>query len=424
MKISNPENRSILVIAPQFPSVYQRWMDTYLEQLLAHNFRPHIYSYQLEELPYHQKVDDLKLRECVIDFTIETADALAELLHHPRIVLRMINPFNRIHRIACKVKKEYGVSYIETLSKLARFQQHAKIFEEIDCIHAHEEITGFHFASLSMLMDIPLVLTFHGLPTPGTAQLAAPKRKMLFDQATSVLTCTGFAKNLLAGIGCKTEKVEVVRVGVHLPDFPYSPRELPRDGEPLWILSVGRFHRDKGHGHVILAVRRLIDWGLNVKLNVVGGGRLLGYLQSLVEKMGLQEQVTIREHGSTETLNEIYRQTHCLVLASNASSREKTVENQGVVLQEAQSTGCVAIASNVGGLPEVINHEKDGLLVPQRSSKAITSAILRLIEDEELYAALQQAGRKHVEETMSTAVIGKFMAEFFEDIIENHTQAN
>jgi colanic acid/amylovoran biosynthesis glycosyltransferase len=113
---------------------------------------------------------------------------------------------------------------------------------------------------------------------------------------------------------------------------------------------------------------------------------------------------------SPEELKQLYQESHLFVLPS-VSNPGGHVETQGVVLQEAQASGCVPIASNVGGVPECVNDNKDALLVRQKSSRDLAEKIETFYFNPQCWAAYQNSGRQNVQANLSANVIGLRMAE-------------
>jgi glycosyltransferase involved in cell wall biosynthesis len=99
-----------------------------------------------------------------------------------------------------------------------------------------------------------------------------------------------------------------------------------------------------------------------------------------------------------------YSAAHLFVLPSIAI-KDGWAETQGVVLQEAQSSGIPVIASRTGGIPEVIRNRETGLLFDAENVQQLAEKIISLIADKELYKSLSTQARREVEENFSMEVI-------------------
>lgn len=399
----------LLVLAPRFPSINQPWMDTYLEQLLRCGLDPVIYSSLKETGPYAEKVDRLGLRQRILRLTHSRGQQLSSLLaawRRPQWAgqawaLTGLNGLTLRERLGAWVKTLYLGRALEG--------------EALQLIHAHEEISAYEFLHAARLLDLPLVVTFHGLPPSGVGNLSLRKRAVLYRHAARVLVNTRFAREQVTALGCPPEKVTTLPQGLPLEDFPFEPSSPPANGKPIKLLTVGRYHRDKGQGYALVALRRLLDRGISAQWTFVGVGQGRATLQQLAAKLQLQDHVQFLENVPSEELVALYQQHHCFVLPSITSTGGH-VETQGVVLQEAQASGCIPIASRVGGIPECLNHEQDALLVSQKSSRALADAVQFLLDRPEQWQGLQKAGRENVERNYAADLIGDRMASILRTI--------
>jgi len=271
---------------------------------------------------------------------------------------------------------------------------------------------------LAEILNVPLIVTFHGLPPSGVPQLESEKRHDLYRFAQKVLVNTNFAKKQVLKLGCAPEKIEVLPQGLPIEEFPFAPATMPAKGEPLRMLSVGRLHRDKGQHYSLLALRRLLDDGVQATWTFVGAGVNIVKLKALADKLEISEHLSFYENASSEKLTELYSQSHIFVLAS-IDTPGGHVETQGVVLQEAQASGCLVIATKAGGIPECLNHKRDSLLVKQQSSRAISAAVEYFYSNPEKWSSYREKARKNVIEKFSADVIGKRMARILSDMIDN-----
>ena len=399
--------KKILVIAPRFPAINQPWMDTYLEQLLVNKTEILIYSAGHASGPYHHKVDELNLLAKVIRFPVGLREAsrsvFLTLLNSPCKIMASF----REAMCAASGLSRGASNYVASVVRLIFFRTDRRMPTDIALIHAHSERYAYEFLYLACVQKIPLLLTFHGLPPTGIDQLASDKRMVLYRRVALVLVNTKFAKNQVVALGCSPSKVVVLPQGLPVKDFPFVLRAPPQAGGELKVLSVGRFHRDKGQAYSLLALLRLLRNGCKVHWYFVGVGPDLDRLKSLAARLGIASHVSFLNGISAATLSTLYHECHLFVLGSTDSGRGDHVETQGVVLQEAQASGCIPIASNVGGIPECITDGVDGFLVPQKSSKSIVKIIEQLLASSvEEWTQYQYAGRALVERKFSSDIVG------------------
>lgn len=407
------QKNTILVLAPMFPAINQPWMDTYIEQLLQKELSPLIYTENKEPGKYMEKVDRLNLRNYIISFdhnqTLSFKTFLKALILQPLNFVIMTFKATRITRY---LFKKYCLSIIPTFLKLLRFGVSSAEFEHVDIVHAHSEMLAFEFMLFALMKDKPLLYTFHGLLPKGVASISHNKRKMLYGEVSAVLVNTGFAQQQVTRLGCPVKKVLILPQGLPLDDFPFVPRTAPTRNEPLFLLTVGRYHLDKGQRYALLALRRLIDAGNVVVWHFVGVGPDKSMLVSLAKKLGVADCSFFHTELNLEEICSLYQKCHLFVLPSlNSRKNEEHVETQGVVLQEAQASGCIPIATRVGGIPECLNDKEDSILIKDRSSRAIFDAVKYLMDRPDEWGSYQKKGRNNVEQNFSAAVIGQRMAE-------------
>ena len=160
------------------------------------------------------------------------------------------------------------------------------------------------------------------------------------------------------------------------PDEPYA--------DPPGIVTVARLIPEKGVHLLIQACAQLQE--LPWRLQIVGDGAEQNNLRALAEASGLA--------GRTEFLG--LRDDVELVLRRNEIYVHPCLweEAFGLTLVEAMASGCAAVASRAGGIPEIIEHERSGLLVERGDVEALAQALRRLLLDPDLRRTLGRAGRE------------------------------
>ncbi|MCF8026442.1 MAG: glycosyltransferase family 4 protein [Desulfobacteraceae bacterium] len=406
----------VLVVTSRFPSINQSWIDTYLEQLLNHSFDIRIYSSNKNPKAYHPKVDRLALRRFVIDLDLKASSFLRALvktaLLHPGMLFHACIKAGKISK---RLVKQYRLTRGLTFLKLMRSGLIDRDLDRADAIHAHGELLAFQAMLWALMRDIPFVLTFHGLLPGGMPPLPGDKRSAINGEVSRVLVNTRFAMHQAANLGCPKAKISILPQGLPLEDFVFAPRSCPGEKEVLHLLSIGRIDRDKGYGYSLIAAARLVKAGVNLQFHIVGEGPDKHWIQGIIDKLELSGHVTLYEAMSFDKLSGMYHQAHLFILASLGGQYNKWTETQGVVLQEAQASGCIPIATRVGGIPECVNHGQDAMLVSEKSSRAISEAVLYLLAHPEQWRFYQENGRKNVEQNFSAEVIGARMAEILRE---------
>ncbi len=400
----------VLVIAPRFPAINQPWIDTYLEQLQLNDIDFAICTLNAGNKKYHGKVDHLNLRSHIVGlYPHRMTDSVKFLFSSVAEPRQWTKKIVKSWRLA-KEFATYGPRRKVTFFKMLQFGLAGKYYGKVNICHSHGESIAYEFLHYAKLFDIPMLMTFHGLPPAGVSQLSSSKRKLLYDHVEIVLVNTCGAKEQVCELGCDPKKVVVLPQGLPLEEFSYREHVFA-DDTAIYILTVARLNREKGYGYALLAMRRLLNSGIAIQYHIVGEGPEAARLSRLIERLGLTDYVTLHGSLAGEPLKNLFSSCQLFVLPSVSNKRhDEHVETQGVVLQEAQASGCIPIATRVGGIPECLNHERDALLVKDRSSKAVADAVCQLIDDGDKWQTYQRNGRQNVEENFSAAVIGKKMA--------------
>ena len=154
----------------------------------------------------------------------------------------------------------------------------------------------------------------------------------------------------------------------------------PRSGEGVagLVLYVGRLMAEKG----VETLLRAIALVPAARLAIVGGGAERPRLEALARELGIEMRVDFRGGvADRSVLAAIFREAALFVLPSHS-------EGLGCVLLEAMAAGVAIVATSVGGIPELIENEVNGLLVPAADVRALADAIARALEDSELRRSL------------------------------------
>lgn len=264
-----------------------------------------------------------------------------------------------------------------------------------DVIHAHWPFPHAYIAlGAAKLFKIPLVLNFHGaeLLLIRKKKWVRPLLKFAIGQAQAVFANSSFT----AG------KIKALR-NVNVEWSPYGTT-LGKDesgctaivAHPITdkfkILFVGRHIERKGICYLIDAARHLPADKFEIR--IVGVGDLTDKLKAQAAQY---PHVTFTGKLSPEALEKEYRTANVFTLPAIVDHKGDT-EGLGVVLIEAMELGLPIVASNVGGIPDVVVDGVSGILVPEKNPEALADAFKRLATDPNLIKQLLTGARKRIEE--------------------------
>ena len=267
-----------------------------------------------------------------------------------------------------------------------------------DVIHVHWPMPLALFGwAAERARSVPMVTTFYG------AELRWVKGSLPFlkpllvwaarhsDRVVAISSYTAGEIRELADV-----PIEVIPYTTSLPD---PGPAVPHEGGP--VLFVGRLVSRKGVDRLIKAFAGLEG---TPTLEVVGDGPERGRLEAMAHDLGVGDRVRFRGKVSAEALQASYARAAIVVLPSVRDARGDT-EGLGVVLLEAMNHGTPVVASEIGGIPDIVADGRSGLLVPPGDVAALANALRRLLEDRALAARLGAGGRERVREHFSWDVI-------------------
>jgi glycosyltransferase involved in cell wall biosynthesis len=200
------------------------------------------------------------------------------------------------------------------------------------------------------------------------------------------------------------QKISVIPNIMPIPSKSLTENELLRmrryfklDEKDILVLYVGQLTYDKGVHILIKAFEQLLPKNTSLKLIILGKGPLASHLEKIKGRFGDQ----LRYFGFIpyNKVLQFYQMADIVVVPS------VWPEAQGRVNLEAMALRKPVIATKVGGIPEIITHEKDGILVKPGDPKEIEHALFRLINDPDLRSRIGLEGRKTVEKRYNEAIV-------------------
>jgi glycosyltransferase involved in cell wall biosynthesis len=165
---------------------------------------------------------------------------------------------------------------------------------------------------------------------------------------------------------------------------------------------VTRFTGQKRVDQLISAFALVTENNSSVKLQIFGAGPLKHQTENLINKLGLKERISLFKPVDQSELGRIYNQSAVVVLNSFQ-------EGFGLALSEAMLCGAAVIGTASGGITDIIEHEKTGLLVEVDNPPALAKALSRLLDDDNLRARLAGQGHSFAGEIYSSkALAGRY----------------
>jgi glycosyltransferase involved in cell wall biosynthesis len=256
--------------------------------------------------------------------------------------------------------------------------------EKPDLIHSHGISENIIAGVIGFMLKIPVIVTYHTNPfnkyrneNTMSKKLKRYLYELLYFRFLTKLASplfsyiTVISKDLQRSFihnGHKKEKVVVIYFGIDIP--PNNSKFIAKKGKELIIVFVGRVSKDKGCDCLLKACKIIASRGNRFTLYFIGDGNIR-FFSEMATELGIRENVVFmgfqREFGDTLMQGDVF------VLPSRD-------EGLGISILEAMSYGLPVIATNVGGIPEVIEDGKNGFLVPPSDEVSLANAIRRMIE--------------------------------------------
>ncbi len=275
--------------------------------------------------------------------------------------------------------------------------------ERPSLIHAHWVLPqGLIGAFLKEKFNIPLIITIHGSDLFPLKNSFFRKLQHYALTHADIITVNSDAtkKELLSRFPTLIKKVRLIPMGVDVSHF--KPRAVKK---PEWfkdnkiILFVGRLSDQKGVQHLIGALPTILDKEPKAKLLIIGEGPYKQQLESVVFSSNVGHAVHFLGGLPQEDIAYYCNIADAFVLP--ALSTASGTEALGLSLLEAMASGCAVIGTNIGGIPSIISHGNNGVLVEQKNQTQLTHAILGLFKNRKKSALLGKRATAFVRKNYS-----------------------
>lgn len=281
---------------------------------------------------------------------------------------------------------------------------------DFDLIHVHFPFPLALFGiAMKNISKKPLLVTCHG------SEVNLAKKNTVFrtffarmlKKADAITVNSRFMKDEVEKIIGNGE-IHVIPMGSGIGEKKYEASQNP-DKIKVSVLFVGRLIKLKGADYLIKAMQRLDPD--KFELHIVGDGPERENLEKIAQK-----NIFFYGYKTGTELENLYKDADIFVLPSIVDNQGFT-EGLGTVLLEAASFHIPIIASNVGGIPDIVINEKTGLLVPEKDPEAIAKAILRIDENKKLAKELCDNAISHIQACFSWEKISEKFLSLYKSLI-------
>lgn len=343
--------------------------------------------------------------------TLDLARHLVSLGHKAVVVsnggvlVKDLESFGAIH-YSLPVHKKSIIGLIKTISKLVAIIKK----EQIHVVHARSRVPAWIAYFACRKSSAVFITTCHGY-----------YKRHVFSY------CMGWAKrvivpshvigrHMIEDFGVPRDRIRLIPRSVDLKRFTYVPPSERKPHSSFNVGIIGRLSSIKGHLYFIKAMAHVLRDIPQLKIWIVGDApsSKASYkeeLQVLVKRLGLWQNTEFL--GTQKDIPEILKNTDLLVLATT------TQEAFGRVIIEAQACGVPVVATSVGGVVDIIDDGKTGLLVPAADPENMAEAVTKIYKDKKLAQDLVENAYRKVKQKYNVELMVQSTIDVYKDALEN-----
>lgn len=275
-------------------------------------------------------------------------------------------------------------------------------------VHFEWNSAAIDYAYMTVLWDCPFIISCRGRQVnvrphiPGNGDYA-DRLRQTFERAAAVHCVSDAIQREALALGLDPARAWVIRPAVDPDFFCPAPAEQRADGA-FHIVTTGALIWCKGYEYALLAVRRLVEGGVPVHFEIIGDGPERQRVLYTVDDLGLREHVHLAGRLSPEAVRDRLQRADAFLLASLSEGIANAV-------LEAMACGLPVVTTDCGGMREAVTDGVEGFVVPVRDPVAMAEALLKLVSDADLRAAMGARARERIlREFTLERQTGQFMA--------------
>lgn len=276
--------------------------------------------------------------------------------------------------------------------------------KKFNLIHAHWLLpNGYIAMKLAKRYGLPYAVSLHGSDiTIAERPLFRRLAKSVLKRAAWVSACSEDLRSRAIELGCNPEKIETIPYGVDTILFQPDASRMSKlrrrlkdkmKGGDKIVLAVGRLVEKKGFIYLIEAMGKLHQKRRDIFCIIAGDGDLKNALHRKIYDLGISKTVMLAGSIQRDELP-LYFSGCDIMAVPSVRDQKGNVDGLPNVLMEGLSSGRAVIASDIAGIPNVINNEINGLLTEPGNTQQIADAIARLVDDGPLRRRLGAEARR------------------------------
>lgn len=281
--------------------------------------------------------------------------------------------------------------------------------ENIDVVHARSRVPAWIAFFACRQTKAAFVTTCHGYYTPHLFSRAMGLGKRVIAISEVI------GRHMVHDFGVPADIVHIIPRSVDLSKFQIKRAEKAINA-PKIITMIGRITPLKGHPYFLKAMSQVVRHMPNVKIQIIGDAppKKKAYKDELLmlsRRLGLSSHVEFL--GNRRDIPQLLSQSDCLVLSTI------TQEAFGRVILEAQAAGVPVVATKVGGVVEIIDDAKTGLLVMPKDPEAMAKAVIRILQDPQLSARMVEQSQRRIDERYTIKHMADATIKVYEEVMSS-----
>lgn len=339
----------------------------------------------------------------------------------PEMVVKVSpKPVGFFDRIASRIWRMY-LGKNEYVIPLSTYYKLLLLIRErrINIIHAQYGPSAMALLPLIKKTGLPLITHFHGYDASTLLNDLEYLNHLpeVLALSKGIVVVSSDMKDRLRKHGLDENKTFLIPYGIDLNKFIEEPsRDLY--SFPLNLLHAGRLTEKKGVPDLIRVFGNLkLKENLNIRLTIIGDGSDLTLCKTVVNELNLQMFVDFKGAlPNNEVVKEMYKCDVFILNSRTASNGDK--EGFPNAILEAMAAGMAVISTYHAGIPNAIDHEFNGMLVPENNNQALESALMKVIKNSECRHFLQVNAREKAINEFSKERMLKGISDMYYSLVQ------
>ena len=289
---------------------------------------------------------------------------------------------------------------------------------KIDIVHAHLDVPYLMAILSKSVTRVPTIFHIHDFgmfskkdfPFLRTNWVSYLLSRLIYPFADKIIVIASQTKEVLEKRKRLVGKVELLHNGMKVGPVRY--RHVRDDS--FRFISIGRVTEQKNQ-EILVKVSEIIPVRYRFNIQIVGDGPLLHKIEEDTKRQGLEERINLL--GFRRDIFDLLEESDCFLLPS-------LWELCPITILEAMSSGIPVIASDVGGVRDMVEYGKTGFLVSPGDQDALAAAMMRIMDNREASVRMGMEGLRMLKRYFSMDVVSGRMVGLYQEILGHGRNKN